>query len=128
MSTALHILIDYLATLSNLAWSLESFFELSRSSTHAGLSCEPNSLYRISSISPAASLMLCQASHVPHCTNTMPLSHAMGFTILVVLPSAGNTPLQLDAQDIWTVCTREVKVLYIKEWTIEMITHRTYCK
>jgi hypothetical protein len=37
-------------------------------------------------MSPAASLILCQASHLPHCMKTVPLSHAMGFTIRDVLP------------------------------------------
>lgn len=44
-----------------------------------------SSMYRISSMSPAASLMLCHALQSPHCTKTVPLSHAMGFTIRDVL-------------------------------------------
>lgn len=47
-----------------------------------------SSAYLISSMSPAASWILCQALHCPHWTKTSPLSHAIGLTILLVVPSA----------------------------------------
>ena len=54
----------------------------------SGLSPLSSSEYLISSISPAASWIWCQALHCPHWTKTRPLSHAIGLTILLVVPSA----------------------------------------